>query len=71
VEGSAQEQLDLPPAAQSAVDWLPGSAMLQLFILSQAGEAFAGLLRLNASVLLLRILALAIVLAWRVRRMER
>ena len=62
--------LNLPPTVQSALDWLPGSAMLQLFSISQAGKFPPGLLWLNASALLAAIAAISILLAWYLRRLE-
>jgi ABC-2 type transport system permease protein len=62
--------LNLPPALQTAVDWLPGSAMLQLFSLSTAGEFPTGLLWMNTGALLTAITVIFILLAWRARRME-
>jgi ABC-2 type transport system permease protein len=62
--------LDLPPAAQSAVDWLPGSAMLELFSISQAGDFPPSMLWLNMSAMLAAIAVVLVLLAWRVRRME-
>jgi ABC-2 type transport system permease protein len=63
--------LNLPPAVQSALDWLPGSAMLQLFNISRAGEVPASLVYLNVSALLAAIAIICLVLSWRVRLMER
>lgn len=63
--------LNLPPAVQSALDWLPGSAILQLFSISQAGAVPSGLLWLNVSALLVAITVVTLLLAWRMRRMER
>lgn len=63
--------LNLPPAIQSALDWLPGSAMLLLFRISQAGEIPPGLLWFNGSVLLAAIAAVSVLLAWRLRTLER
>jgi hypothetical protein len=62
--------LNLPAPLQTALDWLPGSAMLQLFSLSQAGAVPPGLLWLNTSALLAAIAALSALLVWRLRRME-
>ena len=62
--------LDLPPAVLSAVDWLPGSASLQLFSISQAGDFPLSMLWLNFSALLAAIAVVLVLLAWRVRRME-
>ena len=63
--------LNLPPAIQAALDWLPGSAMLQLFNISRAGEIPAGMLYLNVSALLAAIAVVYLLLSWRVRAMER
>ncbi len=60
----------LPPAVQSIVNWLPGSVMLELFSISQAGEFPVGLLWLNVSAILIAIAAITILLVWRMRRME-
>jgi ABC-2 type transport system permease protein len=62
--------LELSPAAQSALDWLPGSAMLQLFSISQAGDCPPNLLWLNMSALLGAIVLVVVLLAWRIRGME-
>ena len=48
-------QVDLPgwpPYLKQALSWLPGPAVLNLFRLSMAGEAPAGLLWSNAGALL-------------------
>jgi ABC-2 type transport system permease protein len=63
--------LNVSPAVQFALDWLPGSAILQLFSISQAGEVPSGSLWLNVSALLVAIVAVSILMAWRMRRMER
>jgi ABC-2 type transport system permease protein len=62
--------LNLPPAVLSAVDWLPGSASLQLFSISQAGDFPPSMLWLNMSAMLAAIAVVLVLLAWRVRRME-
>jgi ABC-2 type transport system permease protein len=62
--------LDLPPAVISTVDWLPGSASLQLFSISQAGDFPLSMLWLNMSAMLGAIAVVLVLLAWRVRRME-
>jgi ABC-type Na+ efflux pump permease subunit len=62
--------LELPPAVLSALDWLPGSASLQLFSISQAGDYPSSLLWLNMSALLGAIALVVVLLAWRVRHME-
>ncbi len=63
--------LNLPPVVQSVFDWLPGSAMFQLFSISQVGEIPTGLLWLNVSALLVAITAVSLLLTWRMRRMEK
>ncbi len=60
-----------PPAVQSVLAWLPGSAMIQLFSISQAGEYPAGLLWRDVSALLAAIAVVLLLLSWSVRRMER
>ncbi len=63
--------LSLSPAIQSALDWLPGSAILQLFSISQAGEVASGSLWLNVSALLAAIMCVFLLLAWGLHRMNR
>jgi ABC-2 type transport system permease protein len=62
--------LNLPPAVLSALDWLPGSASLQLFSLSQAGDFPLSMLWLNISALLAAIATVFVLLVWRIRCME-
>ena len=62
--------LNLPPAVQSVLDWLPGSASLQLFSISQAGTYPSGLLWFNITALVSAVAIVLVLLAWRVRRME-
>ncbi len=62
---------NLSPAIQSALDWLPGPAILQLFSISQAGEVPSGSLWLNVSALLAAIMCVFLLIAWRLRRMDR
>jgi ABC-2 type transport system permease protein len=60
----------LSSVIQSALDWLPGSNMLQLFSLSQAGEVPPSLLWRDVGALLAAIAATLVLLAWRLRQME-
>jgi ABC-2 type transport system permease protein len=62
--------LNLPPAVLSVLDWLPGSAMLQLFSLSQAGDFPSSMLWMTSSSLLAAIAVVSVLLVWRIRCME-
>jgi ABC-2 type transport system permease protein len=62
--------LNLPPALQTILHWLPGSAMLQLFSISMAGQFPASLLWMNITALLIAVAAVFVLLAWRTWRME-
>jgi branched-subunit amino acid transport protein len=62
--------LRLPQSVQSALEWLPGSAMLQLIGISQAGEIPMSLLWQDVTALLAVIAVIAVLLTWRMRHLE-
>jgi hypothetical protein len=63
--------LNLPQVLQTALEWLPGVAMMELFSISQAGDFPTSLLWLNIIALMAAITAVTVLLAWRVYHMER
>jgi ABC-2 type transport system permease protein len=60
----------LPQWVQSALEWLPGSAMLRLIGISQAGEIPMSMLWQDVTALLVVIAAIVVLLTWRMRYLE-
>jgi ABC-2 type transport system permease protein len=61
----------LPEILKQALAWLPGAAALNLFQISIAGEAPAGMLWANAGALLAAGLAGYLLVYWRISRVDR
>ncbi len=62
---------DWPRFIQALLDWQPGSAMIEMFRISMAGEVPLGLLWTNAAALLVVALAIYLVILGLLRRADR
>lgn len=61
---------NLPVTLINILNWSPGTAMLQLFSIAQAGQFAVNMLWLDVSAMLIAILLICAIIYWRIRRIE-